>query len=164
MNVRSLASLLVVALFTLPLIAPLISAIPVSAQVAPLEVTSFVVTPGGELGFILNRTVLIAGHPVQGAPVLYLWASKNPDTSLTGDEFLLATLSVGTATGVVFGTLLVNETIGAWLGDGEASIYLKVNICYGAKLRTSSCIKRLQANRRPRYEREGFKGSTRANR
>jgi archaellum component FlaC len=110
----------------LPLIAPLISAIPVSAQVAPLEVTSFVVTPGGELGFILNRTVLIAGHPVQGAPVLYFWASKNPDTSLTGDEFLLATLSVGTATGVVFGTLLVNETIGAWLGDGEASIYLKV--------------------------------------
>ena len=135
LNVRSLASLLVVALFTLPLIAPLISAIPVSAQVAPLEVTNFVVTPGGELGFILNRTE--AGSPAQG-PALFFWASKNPDTKLTDfngdgvvDEFLLATLFVGpyvgpTSVEVVFGTLLINETIGAWLGAGEGDIYLKV--------------------------------------
>jgi hypothetical protein len=118
LDVRRLASLLVVALFVLPLLAPLIAAVPVSAQVVPLRVTNFVVTAGGELGFILNRTVLIAGHPVQGAPVLYFWASKNPDTTLVNpgvEEFLLATLTVGAATRVVFGTLLVNETIGGWL-------------------------------------------------
>jgi hypothetical protein len=126
LDVRRLASLLVVALFVLPLLAPLIAAVPVSAQVIPLKVTNFVITAGGELGFILNRTVLIAGHPVQGAPVLYFWASKNPDTTLAGDEFLLATLAVGTTPGVIFGTLLVNETIGGWLGAGSGNIYLKV--------------------------------------
>gem|GEM_PF-888391 len=129
MDVRRLASLLVVALFVLPLLAPLIAAVPVSAQVTPLRVTNFVITAGGELGFILNRTVLIAGHPVQGAPVLYFWASKNPDTTLVNpgvEEFLLATLAIGTTPGVIFGTLLVNETIGGWLGAGAGSIYLKV--------------------------------------
>jgi len=126
LDVRRLTSLLVVALFVLPLLAPLIAAVPVSAQVTPLKVTNFVITAGGELGFILNRTVLIAGHPVQGAPVLYFWASKNPDTTLVGDEFLLATLAVGTTPGVIFGTLLVNETIGGWLGAGAGNIYLKV--------------------------------------
>jgi hypothetical protein len=129
LDVRRLASLLVVALFVLPLLAPLIAAVPVSAQVIPLRVTNFVITAGGELGFILNRTALIAGHPVQGAPVLYLWASKNPDTTLVNpgvEEFLLATLAVGTTPGVIFGTLIVNETIGGWLGVGAGSIYLKV--------------------------------------
>lgn len=129
LDVRRLASLLVVALFVLPLLAPLIAAVPVSAQVTPLRVTNFVITAGGELGFILNRTVLIAGHPVQGAPVLYFWASKNPDTTLVNpgvEEFLLATLAVGTTPGVIFGTLIVNETIGGWLGAGSGSIYLKV--------------------------------------
>jgi len=129
LDVRRLASLLVVALFVLPLLAPLIAAVPVSAQVTPLRVTNFVITAGGELGFILNRTVLIAGHPVQGAPVLYFWASKNPDTTLVNpgvEEFLLATLAIGTTPGVIFGTLLVNETIGGWLGAGSGNIYLKV--------------------------------------
>jgi hypothetical protein len=126
LDVRRLTSLIVVALFVLPLLAPLIAAVPVSAQVTPLRVTNLLVTAGGELGFILNRTGLIAGHPVQGAPVLYFWASKNPDTTLVGDEFLLATLTVGTATQVVFGTLLVNTTIGGWLGAGSGNIYLKV--------------------------------------
>ena len=130
LDVRRLASLLVVALFVLPLLAPLIAAVPVSAQVTPLRVTNFVITAGGELGFILNRTVLIAGHPVQGAPVLYFWASKNPDTTLVNpgvEEFLLATLAVGTTPGVIFGTLIVNETIGGWLGVGTSDrVYLKV--------------------------------------
>ncbi|MFZ8788367.1 MAG: hypothetical protein ACO2OZ_01710, partial [Acidilobaceae archaeon] len=129
LDVRRLASLLVVALFVLPLLAPLIAAVPVSAQVTPLRVTNFVITAGGELGFILNRTVLIAGHPVQGAPVLYFWASKNPDTTLVNpgvEEYLLATLAVGTTPGVIFGTLIVNETVRGWLGAGSGSIYLKV--------------------------------------
>ncbi|MFZ8793338.1 MAG: hypothetical protein ACO2O2_05575, partial [Acidilobaceae archaeon] len=126
LNATRLASLLVVALFVLPLLAPLIAAVPASAQDVPLRVTNFVVTSGGELGFILNRT-LIPGHPVHGAPVLFFWACKHGATALIGDEFLLATITVGGGAEVVFGTLLVNETIGGWLGAGSGSIYLKVS-------------------------------------
>jgi hypothetical protein len=125
LNVRRLASLLVVALFVLPLLAPLIAAVPARAQPSiPFNVTNFVVTPGGELGFIFNRSGL--GSPFEFAPTLFFWASKNSIGILTSDDFLLATLFVGTAK-VVFGTLVVNETIGGWLGAGiSKNVYLKV--------------------------------------
>ncbi|MDM7275394.1 MAG: hypothetical protein P3X22_004650 [Thermoprotei archaeon] len=126
MNPRIIASALVLALFILPLVAPFTTVIPASAQQTPLNVTSKVVTPGGELGFILNRTVLIAGHPVQGAPVLYAWISKNPETVLVKDEFLVATLEVGTAATVIFGTLLVSDDISGWLGAPAGKVYLKI--------------------------------------
>ncbi|MFN4046663.1 MAG: hypothetical protein ACK4H7_04915, partial [Acidilobaceae archaeon] len=128
LNPRIIASALMLALFIVPLLAPLTAVIPASAQVVPLKVTNIVVTAGGELGFILDRSALVAGHQVQVGVVLYAWISKNPQAILVGDEFLVATLPVG-GTDVaarVYGTLLVNSTIADWLGAPEGNVYLKI--------------------------------------
>ncbi|MEM1938793.1 MAG: hypothetical protein QXI24_03215 [Acidilobaceae archaeon] len=125
MNPRILTSIVLIVLFIAPLVAPLTVLIPVKAQQAPLIVTSLVVTPNGELGFILNRTLLIAGHPVQGAPVLFAYLSKNAETILREDDLLIAELEVGTGAQIVFGTLLIPE-VAAWFGQPEGNVYLKI--------------------------------------
>ncbi len=125
LNPRILTSIVLIVLFMAPLVAPLTVLIPVKAQQAPLIVTSLVVTPNGELGFILNRTLLIAGHPVQGAPVLFAYLSKNAETILREDDLLIAELEVGTGAQIVFGTLLIPE-VAAWFGQPEGNVYLKI--------------------------------------
>jgi len=125
LNPRILTSIVLIVLFIAPLVAPLTVLIPVKAQEAPLIVTSLVVTPNGELGFILNRTLLIAGHPVLGAPVLYAYLSKNAETILREDDLLIAELGVGTGAQIVFGTLLIPE-VAAWFGEPEGNVYLKI--------------------------------------
>lgn len=98
----------------------------VEGQSFPLNVTSSLVTFGGELGFLLNRTLLDHAHPVKTSPTLYFWLSTNSLSHINGSELLIATLSVGAAP-LVYGTLLVPSTVLAWVRAPTTTVYLKVS-------------------------------------
>jgi len=98
----------------------------VEGQSFPLNVTSSLVTFGGELGFLLNRTLLDHAHPVKTSPILYFWLSTNSLSHINGSELLIATLSVGAAP-LVYGTLLVSSTVLAWVRAPTTTVYLKVS-------------------------------------
>jgi hypothetical protein len=116
-------TLVLVALVIASLVEP---AIHVEAQEFPLKVTSSIVTFGGELGFLLNRTLLDHAHPAKTSPILYFWLSTNSLSHINGSELLIATLNVGAAP-LVYGTLLVPSTVLAWVRAPTTTVYLKVS-------------------------------------
>jgi len=101
-------------------------AVRVEGQSFPLNVTSSLVTFGGELGFLLNRTLLDHAHPVKTSPILYFWLSTNSLSHINGSELRIATLNVGSAL-LIYGTLLVPATVLQWVKAPTAKVYLKVS-------------------------------------
>jgi methyl-accepting chemotaxis protein len=116
-------TLVLVALIIASLVEP---AIHVEAQGFPLKVTSSIVTFGGELGFLLNRTLLDHAHPVKTSPILYFWLSTNSLSHINGSELRIATLNVGSAP-LIYGTLQVPATVLAWVKAPTAKVYLKIS-------------------------------------
>ena len=116
-------TLVLVALVIASLVEP---AIHVEAQEFPLKVTSSIATFGGELGFLLNRTLLDHAHPAKTSPILYFWLSTNSLSHINGSELRIATLNVGSAQ-LIYGTLQVPATVLAWVKASTAKVYLKIS-------------------------------------
>ena len=121
-----LAKLYTLALLTLIITSHVGGGVRVEAQGFPLNVTSSLVTVEGELGFLLNRTLLDHVHPVKTSPILYFWLSTNSLSHINGSELRIATLNVGAAP-LIYGTLIVPATALAWIKAQTARVYLKVS-------------------------------------
>jgi hypothetical protein len=129
LNVRALTSLLVLALLTLPLVAPFAGlVVPASGQLQVFNITSYVAVPEGLIGFYLNYSHARVAVGLTGL-TLDFYVSADGTAAISPGDVRVARVTVTVDTVDVFGTLKLpdNSTLYSLLGAVSGTLFVKVS-------------------------------------